>query len=157
MFDDAVQVIQEFGLQQGLPTDPDEEFWNILEQLGWGKRITDYKVFRERLETAFPDKILPLHRFVMEKCTLMEDRLIGFATRYGTQKTYWGIDQLDFGEMVAHMVALGKKRFYSVMQDPLLAKQVATARAFIPHLLCAFRESQTTGSAVSLPASNLHN
>ena len=157
MFDDAVQVIQDFGFQQGLPADPDEEFWNILEQLGWGKRITDHKAFRERLETVFPDKILPLHRFFKEKCAFMEDRLIGFAVRYGTQKTYWGIDQLDFGEMVAHIVALGKKRFSGVMQDRLLAKQMATSRAFIPHFLCAFQESHTTGSVASLHSSNLHN
>ncbi|MGA7161355.1 MAG: hypothetical protein WBZ48_10160 [Bacteroidota bacterium] len=142
MFDDAIQVIQEFGIQQGLPNDPDEEFWNILEQLSWGKRITDYKILKERLETSFPDKVLLLHRFIREKCDLLEDRLNGFAARYGTQRTYWGMDQNDFNEMVAHMIGLGKKRFYSVMQDPLLAKQIAMTRAFIPHFLCAFQQTQ---------------
>ena len=156
MFDEAVRVIQEFGVQQGLPTDPDEEFWNILEQLGWGKRITDYKVFRDRLEAGYPNKILALHQFVKEKCAFMEDRLMGFASRYGTPKTYWGIDPLDFSEMVAHMVALGKKRFYSVIQDPLLAKQAAMARAFIPHFLCAFGEPRPTKTVVISAGINSH-
>ena len=156
MFDEAIQVIQEFGLQQGLSTDPDEEFWNILQNLGWGKRITDYKIFREKLEADYPNKILPLHQFVKEKSALMEDRLTGFAARYGTQRTFWGIDQLDFSEMVAHMVAFGKDRFYSVMQDPLLAKQAAASRAFIPHFMRAFGESQAKKTIVISPVLNPH-
>lgn len=138
MFDDAIKVIQDFALQQGLPDDPDEEFWHILEQLGWGKRVTDYKVLKERLETDFPDKVQALHSFVNAKCMLMEDRLNGFAERFGTRRTYWGIDQRDFSDMVAHMVGLGKKRYSAVMDDPLLAKQAAVSRAFLPHLLNAF-------------------
>lgn len=89
----------------------EDKFWNIIDDIGWGTKTTDYRnVFEYLLKTYTIDDIIKLRLFCIEKRKSMQTWL-----RNSSSGVYWGDDR--FWDLGAHIVGLGKEQYYAIKED----------------------------------------
>ena len=130
---------------------PEDKFWQIVSTLGWGTETTDYELVKERILKSglTPDEIdgfgmthKDLHnRLYVVISDWEEDKYQQSTVRGGKPFEGIGLGDDGFGDLINHIIGLGKEEYYSVTENPRLAKVRANKYDFaesfafaIPHV-----------------------
>jgi hypothetical protein len=102
-------------------------FWNIVEQIGWGTKTTDYDSIKARLMRTFTVEQVKEFRKVFDR---MSGRLYNVLDqddncRRDRGEGGYGLGDDGFGDLVNHIVGLGEKEFHAVLENPELAYERA--------------------------------
>jgi len=95
---------------------PEAEFWQLVDKLGWRKGA-DSKAIKKQVM-----KLLPTYeecesaRAAMRK---LEGQLYGVITKYEkANDVSAGLGDDSFGDLIAHIIGLGKGEFEASVKDP---------------------------------------
>ncbi len=105
--------------------------WQIITELGWGTKSTDYKKLGAKLKTLYPNKTEQVKTFVRAKQKMLMKKLDEFADKNGDKRTYWKMGDDSFSDLTAHIVGLGKEKYSEVMKNPLVAKTIKYEESFL--------------------------
>ena len=99
-------------LKEASMSEPD--FWKLIEPYGWGTKTTDYKAIKKSLMGKLsPDEADELQTTMMK----LEGKL------YTALKNLNIGSNDTMGDLIAHIIGMGKKEFEAVIKDPQLAYQ----------------------------------
>ena len=97
----------------------ENEFWAIVETLGWGTKTTDYDVVKTNLMKQLPRKTARDLRTVFR---YLSENLYREITSYEKHHNVSaGLGDDSFGDLIAHIIGLGRSEYVAVMYDPSLA------------------------------------
>jgi hypothetical protein len=110
----------------------DDQCWRIISDLGWGVKDCDINcISKELKEKLTTEEQLFLLNFVDEKEKNLYKILENFAnTRPEKFSHYFGVSDDSFGDLVSHIVGLGKTIYNDTCLNPILAKKRADRRDF---------------------------
>lgn len=113
---------------------PESEFWKIVADLGWGTRSTDYNAIKKKLlrnlspnqAAAFRTTYEMLRGRLYKAITKWEEEGDEFfSTGQARNPRSIGLGDDSFGDLLAHIIGLGKREFEAVLRKPQLAKDRA--------------------------------
>ena len=117
------------GRQTCVAPMPDQEFWQLVGQLGWGTRTTDYKSLERVLMARYtPDQAMAIQAAYDRFSEQLKQRLEQWE-RSGDGRAFRTGDD-GFWDLRAHIIGLGKREFDAVMADPRLAWERANANSY---------------------------
>lgn len=118
---------------------PESDFWKIVDDLGWGTRTTDYKVIKKQLlRNLSPNQAASLQTTFAQ----MQGKLYKALTAWEENGDTWmetgkhgnprsfGLGDDSFGDLIAHIIGMGKREFAAVLKNPQLAHDRARKNAF---------------------------
>ena len=103
----------------------------MIAELGWGTKSTDYKKLGKKLKMLHPDKTEQVKTFVHAKQKMLMKKLDEFADRNGDKRKYWKMGDDSFSDLTAHIVGLGREKYYEVTKNPIIAKTVKYKESFL--------------------------
>lgn len=118
---------------------PEAEFWKIVDDLGWGTKTTDYKGLKKHLlrnlspnqaaamQTTFAQLRGKLYRTLTE---WEEEGDTWLETgKHGNPRSF-GLGDDSFGDLIAHIIGMGKQEFFAVLKNPQKALDRARKDAY---------------------------
>jgi|GEM_PF-2454565 len=122
---------------------PEPEFWEIVDGLGWGTKTTDYKALKKHLlrnlspnqadgmRTTFSQMSGKLYRVLTkwEEAGDTGDGAGGIRTPAVSFRTWletgkrgnpreFGLGDDSFGDLLAHIIGMGKREYEAVLKNP---------------------------------------
>lgn len=113
-------------------TKPDDYYWGIIAELGWGTKTEDLMVLKTQLKETHPEDILHLGQFVYEK----QQNLMKHLKEAG-KIDYAGDD--GFSDLTAHIIGLGKAKYLAVIDNPSIAREMGVGLDYVESFLYVFR------------------
>ena len=106
-----------------------DEFWAIVESVGWGTIDTDYKRGKQVLLKALP---------TLEECDAFGQHRLDVESALSDAIDYWcalrdtslGLGDDSFDDLCAHIVGLGREEYERNLANPSLAQKRAESHAF---------------------------
>lgn len=115
---------------------PDDHYWRIIAELGWGTKTTDYKALKQELkESQTEATINQLEIFVWEKQKGLMEHLVDAA---GSEGINYASDD-GFSDLTAHIVGLGKAKYLEVIDRPSIAMEMGINIDYAESFLYVFR------------------
>src|ERR1700678_3872728 len=110
----------------------DNECWALVSEFGWGIKDCDVERISAELQTKLSsEKQVFFMNWVRDKSQVLYKILRQFADKQPeTFRRYYSLSDDSFGDMVDHIVGLGKDVYQKTCKDPLLAKARALKRDF---------------------------
>ena len=104
------------------------EFWRLIEPYGWGTKTTNSDAIEKNLMGIItPDEADALQ----ETFSKLKGELSRAITRYEKQNDVSvGLGDDGFGDLLAHIVGMGRKEYEATLRDPQLAIDRAKANKF---------------------------
>jgi hypothetical protein len=107
---------------------PEPEFWKLVDDLGWGTKTTDYKALKKRLvrnmspnqAAAFSTTLATLRGKLYKVVEQWEDE----------HDSQIGLGDDGFGDLLHHIIGLGKREYYAALRNPALAHARALKNDF---------------------------
>lgn len=106
----------------------DEQFWQEVEKIGWGRKILKSGTVQKMLSIAWgPEKSV----VIRNRCRFFEKTLNVCLTKWSRQNEKpFGLGDDSFGDLVSHIVGLGRAEYEAVMANPELGYKRAIKRDF---------------------------
>ena len=103
-------------------------FWGFIDQMGWGKKTTDYKKLKQHL----------MAKLTVEQASDFDTLFSKAKEQLGNAIEKWerktgkslGVGDDSFDDLRSHIIGLGRKEFQQVLKDPELAYNRAQASDF---------------------------
>lgn len=121
-------------------------FWEEVAHFGWGTKTTDYDAIKKDILARWDDEFV---KSFEEQCRDFEGALYQKVEAYEQEhgvSCECGDD--GFGDLMSHMVGLGKEHFEACMADPMMVVKrgqhsyyVEKFSYCIPHLATAPKET----------------
>lgn len=97
------------------------EFWKIVESLGWGTKTTDYKAINQQLIDSGYDlnclyKIFAKFKVELKHKISQWEQATGLSCDIGDD---------SFDDLASHIIGLGRKAYWSAINNPKLAYERA--------------------------------
>jgi hypothetical protein len=106
----------------------DREFWKLTEPYGWGTKTTDSKVIKKSLMGKLSlDEAEALEDAFRALSSKLYKALMAYEAKSGDD---FGLGDDGFGDLIAHIIGMGKKEYEAVLKNPDLAMQRAHKSAF---------------------------
>jgi hypothetical protein len=93
------------------------EFWDLIEPYGWGTRTTDYK----KIEKDLLRKLTPDQAEAMQE---VYGKLSGKLYK-ALDRVVEGLGDDGFGDLIAHIIGMGRREYSAVLRDPELGAERA--------------------------------
>jgi hypothetical protein len=130
------------------PEMPEERFWELVEEIGWGRPSTDIQSLGARLA----EKVSLLD------CVTAANRAHSVCSRLGTRIEQWEeetgkrlqVGDDSFSDLRNHIIGLGKAESDRVMQDPALALERAEKRDYKESFAYVFQRAEERFSEAEL-------
>jgi hypothetical protein len=108
----------------------EQTFWSIVAELGWGTTTTDYKAIEKVLMKRLTREEAEAMRAHLDAAESRVYKALDQWQREGDYDSrYMGSDD-GFGDLIAHIVGLGREEVDAVIADPARAKKRYDASDF---------------------------
>ena len=98
--------------------------WEHIFNIGWGVKSLNYKELKKRISENYSDKeIKRIKEFAVFKRRELKKVLNDFEKNIGIPN-YYNVSDDGFWDLTAHIVGLGKERYNSVINDPVIAREI---------------------------------
>jgi len=98
-----------------------ETFWTLVADIGWGTKTTDVSAIKSRLVREWSREQADAFNSVLYN---LEGELY---QKLDASDLEFGLGDDGFGDLISHILGLGKEDFWAVMSDPRLALKRANA------------------------------
>jgi len=103
----------------------DDIGWHIIKEIGWGTKSTDYEELGKFIKNNYTKiEIKNLHEFVGTKVEILYALL-------DNNNIFLGIGDDSKGDLLKHIVGLGKEEYEKVCKNPKLIERRAKKRDFV--------------------------
>lgn len=147
MFDSYFTELLERTIMNTMTTH-EGKMWNLIGALGWVESGHDYEAIENLLLQQDDDTVHSLREFANERMGDLYERVDNYEDEDGNERVgnYGGDD--SYGDMLAHVVGMGKLTFDAVMADPRRLNEIKFVENFLyalPHDTAYAREERTLG------------
>lgn len=119
----------------------ERRMWDIIIDLGWGVKSTNYKLIRLSIYDRYSEKeINKLAEFSKFKRKELQNRLKEYEKQIGIP-SYYNISDDGFWDLSAHIVGLGKEWYYLVMKNPEIAKDISDNHMYVENFEYIFNKN----------------
>lgn len=111
-------------------------YWKMIEEIGWEKHERfyrgGYKTETEELLKKYPKElVLVLGEFARNQRMRLKEVLNQYSINKIGSLDYYGLGDDSFWDLTAHIVGLGHKKYYQVLNDPEIARTMARNADFV--------------------------
>lgn len=118
----------------------EERMWNIILNIGWGVKSTNYNYIRYNLWNTYTEKeINKISEFSRFKRKQLQNILKDYENKIGI-KSYYNVSDDGFWDLTAHIVGLGKQWYYLVIQNPDIAKDISDNHMYVENFEYIFNK-----------------
>lgn len=101
------------------------KMWNHIFNIGWGITSINTKYLKNYIKDNYtPKQIEQLKRFVKFKRKELQKILKEYEQK-NNLTNYFQVSDGGFWDLTAHIVGLGKERYYSVINNPEIAREIS--------------------------------
>jgi hypothetical protein len=116
-----------------------EKMWNYIFDIGWGIKTNNHKILRKTLPDKYSEKeIIQLKEFSVYKRRELQKVLNNYTKINNLGYSYYHVSDDGFWDLTAHIVGLGKERYYSVVNDPSIAREISLNYLYIENFEYSF-------------------
>ena len=103
-----------------------ENFWALVEEIGWGTKTTDTKLIKRTLRKEYNEVFIKSMKDIAIRqrralATIMDEHALKEAGSIGG---YWNVSDDSFWDLTAHIVGLGKEVYDFICKNPIYAKTI---------------------------------
>ena len=112
--------------------DKEKMFWKVVDDISWGTYNTDYMENRRILNKEHSLQFIhSMKMFAIQKRKELKIIMDDFAIKEtGKSTNYWGVSDDGFWDLTAHIVGLGEKMYYFILENPIYAKSIKYSENF---------------------------